>query len=46
MGHISEETLLARLNEAKAKIDFDSHCFHYKSPDKFYIVKAVALLEE
>lgn len=45
MGHISEDTLLARLEKARHMIDFDTHYFHWKSPDKFYIIKDLALLE-
>lgn len=45
MSHISEEELLQKLATAEERLDLDAKYYHYKSPEKYYTIIAVALDE-
>jgi hypothetical protein len=37
--------LQRRVDEAKSLVEVDGIYYHYKSPDKYYVVESVGLLE-
>jgi hypothetical protein len=46
MAHLSQEELSRRLIEAAALVEVGARYTHYKSSDKEYLVKSLAILEE
>jgi len=45
MTHISEQELLQKIAKAEELIDLGAKYCHYKSPEKYYTIIAVALNE-
>lgn len=46
MAHVAAEILIKRWEEAVAKVPVGTRWFHYKQPDKPYVVKGVSIREE
>lgn len=44
MSH-SQEELNQKINAAKKQIEIGSIYFHYKSPDKYYVIESIGILE-
>ncbi len=46
MGRTSQDELLKNLIDAKSKVKIGARYYHYKSPDKYYVITDIALYEE
>ena len=46
MGHASLDNLNKMIGEVKNRIPIGGIYYHYKSPNQYYVVESIAILEE
>lgn len=46
MAHTPEEEIIRRFEEARKLVSLGALYFHYKQPDKYYVVESISIDEE
>lgn len=46
MAHKSEDILQKEINKARKLVEVGGLYYHYKHPEKYYIIESIAIIEE